>query len=390
MMTKLANIFNIYFLIALIPYICGLSLATFLNLVPIIPISKDSVFWGLVLGCFLSIASGISIMVSFLIIQPFTKKNLLNSGFSQFIITFLFSFFLFSLSFLVSMIINELESRKPSYDFILFTWLKTMFVLKIGQFAPICLLPRLYLDYKKSQNKNQERFNKKQKEKIKLLQAKIILKLEDKEIVEQQYQAANNKLIECKKSYQNAIDNHNDLLAEESLKQQTYYDDQVLKLKIKQEEIDIQLNELNRELEKVQISIKANDDDEIKTMWLEKKVLEKQEELVELRQFIARYIANQKTREQMLIKAQTNANQWQKQAEQAQQAGDEALVSECLKRKQDLETEALDLKAQIDLQAEDLELQKKYLREKEDQVSQMRFELDTLKLNLLAKRNSKS
>ena len=74
---------------------------------------------------------------------------------------------------------------------------------------------------------------------------------------------------------------------------------------------------------------KAEDPEKI----LEQAVLDMQEDLVQLRQAVARSIAEQRQTEQKYTKEQSESVKWEQRAKLALSKGDESLAREALKRK---------------------------------------------------------
>lgn len=253
MIKKLTRIFNIYFLIALIPYISGLGIAIFLNLVPIIPGNENRIASGLCFGLLWFWSIGSTILFVEWLLKPSSFIKGFTMNIFDFITKLILSAFLFSLSFLLSILLSSLNigltSEKSNFDWIV----KIIFqIFQIGQFIPLLLLPRLYEDYQKSKNKYQKFVNVKNQEKINLLQEKIKKEKKQKSLTQQQYESTNLKLQEWQKKTQDARQNGNELL-DEYLKQQTFYADFIFELQVKLEEINIRLNELNQELDKIKI-----------------------------------------------------------------------------------------------------------------------------------------
>jgi phage shock protein A len=92
---------------------------------------------------------------------------------------------------------------------------------------------------------------------------------------------------------------------------------------------------------------KAEDPEKI----LEQAVIDMQEDLVQLRQAVARAIATQKSTEQQYNKYNTEANNWGERAKLALSKGDENLAREALVRKKAAAESATMLKQQLDTQA---------------------------------------
>ena len=68
---------------------------------------------------------------------------------------------------------------------------------------------------------------------------------------------------------------------------------------------------------------------------LDQAIIDMQEDLVQMRQAVAKAIASQKRVQQQYERAQSEANTWQQRAQLALQKGDESLAREALTRKKD-------------------------------------------------------
>ena len=80
---------------------------------------------------------------------------------------------------------------------------------------------------------------------------------------------------------------------------------------------------------------------------LEQAVIDMQEDLVQLRQAVARTIAEQKRTEQRYNSDTTEAGKWEQRAKLALTKGDENLAKEALTRKKTFSDTAATLKAQL-------------------------------------------
>lgn len=84
---------------------------------------------------------------------------------------------------------------------------------------------------------------------------------------------------------------------------------------------------------------------------LEQTIIDMGEDLVQLRQAVARAIAEQKRTEQTYSKNLAEANRWEQRAKLALSKGDEALAREALTRKKTFADTAATLKSQLDAQS---------------------------------------
>jgi len=120
---------------------------------------------------------------------------------------------------------------------------------------------------------------------------------------------------------------------------------------------------------------KAEDPEKI----LEQAIVDMQEDLVQLRQAVARAIATQKRTEQQYNKNQTEANNWQQRAQLALQKGDENLAREALLRKKANADTAGQLKNQLDQQSTQVDTLKRNLIALESKISEAKTKKDMLK-----------
>ena len=120
---------------------------------------------------------------------------------------------------------------------------------------------------------------------------------------------------------------------------------------------------------------KAEDPEKI----LEQAIIDMQEDLVQLRQAVARAIATQKRTEQQYNKNQTEANNWQQRAQLALQKGDESLAREALVRKKANADTAATLKAQLEQQTAQVDTLKRNLIALESKISEAKTKKDMLK-----------
>ncbi|MBD1931066.1 PspA/IM30 family protein [Trichocoleus sp. FACHB-69] len=120
---------------------------------------------------------------------------------------------------------------------------------------------------------------------------------------------------------------------------------------------------------------KAEDPEKI----LEQSIIDMQEELVQLRQAVARAIATQKRTQKQYNQAQTEANNWQQRAHLAIQKGDENLAREALVRKKTHAETAATLKTTLDQQKAQVENLKRNLIALENKISEAKQQQDRLK-----------
>ncbi|GAB4553468.1 MAG: PspA/IM30 family protein [Pleurocapsa sp.] len=120
---------------------------------------------------------------------------------------------------------------------------------------------------------------------------------------------------------------------------------------------------------------KAEDPEKV----LEQAVIDMQEDLVQLRQAVARAIATQKRTEQQYNKNQNEANTWQQRAQLALSKGDESLAREALIRKKSFADTANGLKAQLDQQTSNVSTLKRNLIALESKISEAKTKKDMLR-----------
>ena len=120
---------------------------------------------------------------------------------------------------------------------------------------------------------------------------------------------------------------------------------------------------------------KAEDPEKV----LEQAVIDMQEDLLQLRQAVARAIATQKRTEQQYNKNQQEANTWQQRAQLALSKGDENLAREALVRKKSFADTAGTLKMQLDQQTANVETLKRNLVALESKISEAKTKKDMLK-----------
>jgi len=125
---------------------------------------------------------------------------------------------------------------------------------------------------------------------------------------------------------------------------------------------------------------KAEDPEKI----LEQALIDMQENLIELRQAVARAIATQKRTEQQYNKNLTEANTWQQRAQLAIQKGEEGLAKDALICKKAAADAANSIKAQLDQQSAQVETLKRNLIALESKISEAKTKKDMLKSRVAA------
>lgn len=120
---------------------------------------------------------------------------------------------------------------------------------------------------------------------------------------------------------------------------------------------------------------KAEDPEKI----LEQAVQDMGENLVQVRQAVARAIAAQKKTEQQYNKNQAEAENWYKRAQLAIAKGDETLARSALERKKTFTDTADTLKRQLDQQTQQVETLKKNLMDLESRIQEAKTKKDMLK-----------
>lgn len=120
---------------------------------------------------------------------------------------------------------------------------------------------------------------------------------------------------------------------------------------------------------------KAEDPEKI----LDQAIIDMQEDLIQLRQAVARAIATQKRTEQQYNKNQSESNNWQARAQLALSKGDENLAREALVRKKTVSETAASLKAQLEQQTGQVDTLKRNLIALESKISEAKTKKDMLK-----------
>ena len=111
---------------------------------------------------------------------------------------------------------------------------------------------------------------------------------------------------------------------------------------------------------------------------LEQAVIDMQEDLVQLRQAVARTIAEQKRTEQRYNSDTTEAGKWEQRAKLALTKGDENLAKEALTRKKTISDTAATLKAQLEQQTVQVESLRRNLVALEGKISEAKTKKNML------------
>lgn len=125
---------------------------------------------------------------------------------------------------------------------------------------------------------------------------------------------------------------------------------------------------------------KAEDPEKV----LEQSILDMQEDLVQLRQAVAKAIASQKKTEQQYNQNQSQANTWHQRAQLALQKGDENLAREALQRKKGYVETATMLKTQLDQQVVQTDALRRNLVALEGKISEAKTKKNMLKARIQA------
>ncbi|MEB3357155.1 MAG: PspA/IM30 family protein [Synechococcales bacterium] len=117
---------------------------------------------------------------------------------------------------------------------------------------------------------------------------------------------------------------------------------------------------------------------------LDQAIIDMQEDLVQMRQAVARAIASQKRVQQQFNQAQSEGNKWHQRAQLALQKGDEGLAREALSRKKTQTETAAALKTQLDQQETQVDTLKRSLIALEGKISEAKTKKDMLKARVSA------
>ena len=111
---------------------------------------------------------------------------------------------------------------------------------------------------------------------------------------------------------------------------------------------------------------------------LEQAVIDMQEDLVQLRQAVARSIAEQKKTEQRYNQDFSEASKWEQRAKLALSKGDETLAREALTRKKSLTDSAAILKQQLEQQTAQVDTLRRNLMALESKISEAKTKKNML------------
>ena len=112
---------------------------------------------------------------------------------------------------------------------------------------------------------------------------------------------------------------------------------------------------------------------------LDQAIIDMQEDLVQMRQAVAKAIASQKRVQQQADKAQSAATTWQQRAQLALQKGEEDLAREALVRKKTYTETASGLNGQLEQQSASVDTLKRQLIALESKISEAKTKKDMLK-----------
>ncbi|MEM9215328.1 MAG: PspA/IM30 family protein [Cyanobacteria bacterium P01_F01_bin.150] len=112
---------------------------------------------------------------------------------------------------------------------------------------------------------------------------------------------------------------------------------------------------------------------------LDQAIIDMQEDLVQMRQAVAKAIASQKRVQQQATQANNEANKWHQRAQLALQKGDEGLAREALGRKKVQTDATASLQAQLDQQTAQVDMLRKNLIGLEGKISEAKTKKDMLK-----------
>lgn len=112
---------------------------------------------------------------------------------------------------------------------------------------------------------------------------------------------------------------------------------------------------------------------------LDQAIIDMQEDLVQMRQAVAKAIASQKRVQQQYNQAESEASKWHQRAQLALQKGNEELAREALGRKKVQSDTANTLKTQLDQQSGQVDALKRNLIALEGKISEAKTKKDMLK-----------
>ncbi|MGK7933172.1 MAG: PspA/IM30 family protein [Microcystaceae cyanobacterium] len=111
---------------------------------------------------------------------------------------------------------------------------------------------------------------------------------------------------------------------------------------------------------------------------LEQTIIDMQEDLIQLRQAVARSIAEQKRTEQQYNQNAGEAGKWEQRAKLALSKGDENLAREALTRKKNFGDTAATLKVQLDSQTQQVDTLRRNLMALESKISEAKTKKNML------------
>ena len=117
---------------------------------------------------------------------------------------------------------------------------------------------------------------------------------------------------------------------------------------------------------------------------LDQAIVDMQEDLVQMRQAVAKAIASQKRVQQQVTQANNEANKWHQRAQLALQKGDENLAREALSRKKVQADASATLQAQLTQQTAQVDTLRKNLIGLEGKISEAKTKKDMLKARVSA------
>ncbi|NET49700.1 MAG: PspA/IM30 family protein [Merismopedia sp. SIO2A8] len=117
---------------------------------------------------------------------------------------------------------------------------------------------------------------------------------------------------------------------------------------------------------------------------LDQAIIDMQEDLVQMRQAVAKAIASQKRVQQQVAQANNEANKWHQRAQLALQKGDEGLAREALSRKKAQTDVASTLQVQLDTQTAQVDALRKNLIALEGKIAEAKTKKDMLKARVSA------
>lgn len=117
---------------------------------------------------------------------------------------------------------------------------------------------------------------------------------------------------------------------------------------------------------------------------LDQALADMQEDLVQLRQAVAKAIASQRRTQQQYESNQDEANKWQQRAQLALKKGDEGLAREALQRKKNFAETAKVLSPQLEQQQQQVQVIKRQLVALESKIAEAKTKKDMYKARIRA------